>query len=144
MAIKQQLAAACKLAGNLGMIAAKYQLAEAASVVCGCVKLPLECGQALLALMAVSGSESTWDREAILESQTMLLSVMVNLAIVQHHTFARHFAVHLAAPEPLLAWLSAAASATLARRLYLRGGWFAVLFLHLRSAQPSWLRVFVR
>ncbi|KAI3433883.1 hypothetical protein D9Q98_003685 [Chlorella vulgaris] len=107
--IEQQLTLACTLATNLATIASEYHLVRAAPALCGCVTLPLECGHALMTRAAVSGSEISRDTAAILQNQARLLAFVMG-----PHLGHRALAAQLAAPEPLLAWLSAAASTTLA------------------------------
>jgi hypothetical protein len=119
--IEQQLTLACTLATNLATIASEYHLVRAAPALCGCVTLPLECGHALMTRAAVSGSEISRDTADILQNQARLLA-----SLMAPHLGHRALAAQLAAPEPLLAWLSAAASTTLALHgpLHGRGEWF--------------------
>jgi hypothetical protein len=122
--IQQQLAAACTLAGQLARIAARHRFVRAAPALGRCVTLPLECGHALMTRPAVGGSESTRYTANILAVQAALLADLMDsnredLALV----------AQLAAPEQLLAWLSAAASKLLAlgNPSHDRGRWFNVL-----------------
>ncbi|KAL4856193.1 Zinc finger MYND domain-containing protein 10 [Chlorella vulgaris] len=119
--VEEQFAAACALSYYLGSIASKYRLVRATPALCGCVTLPLQCGHALMARPAVSGSEITRDMAGILCTQTHLLIRLLSLGCMDHHTGAKHFPAQLAAPELVLAWLSAAVSTVLALRGHDRG-----------------------
>jgi hypothetical protein len=75
----------------------------AAQALFGCVSLPLECGRALMAVPDASSGEDAELAAAVLDSQAELLSLLM-----ESTGCAR--AAQLVPPEPLLSWLSAAAS----------------------------------
>jgi hypothetical protein len=111
--VEQQLTLACTLAANLAIIASKYHLVRAAPALCGCLTMPLQCGHALMARAAGSGSESTQDTVVLLQRQALLLDLLIH-SKNWDQTCVMPLVAQLAAPEPLVAWLSAAVRTTLA------------------------------
>ncbi|KAI3433924.1 hypothetical protein D9Q98_003726 [Chlorella vulgaris] len=98
--VQLQLCTACQLAETMLSFTTETGMCGAAQALFGCVTLPLECGRALMAVPDASDEE---DGSASLDSQAMFVFLLVTSA-------DNAAAAQLASPEPLLAWLSAAAS----------------------------------
>ncbi|KAI3427260.1 hypothetical protein D9Q98_007193 [Chlorella vulgaris] len=103
--IQAQLHLACELAEQLVNLAIDHGMGAAAQALLGCTSLPLECGRDLMAIPDASSSGHAGLAVASLSSQARLLT---DVALIPGNP------APLAPPEPLLAWLSAAASRVLA------------------------------
>ncbi|KAL4859676.1 hypothetical protein ACK3TF_000754 [Chlorella vulgaris] len=105
--IQLQLCTACQLAESLFRFTTETGMHGAVQALLGCVTLPLECGRTL---MAVPGASSFGGAElaiTLLDSQAVLL---LDISMSPGNAAG----AQLGSPEPLLAWLSAAASRVLA------------------------------
>lgn len=117
-----QYTLACLTSEFLCHVALEFQLVGAANALLGCITLPLECGRILSPLLpglnipGQRGRDERYDSETsgidIMKFQTLLMSKMFDLSVAPF-VDADEFFAGVAAPEPLLAWLSAATSAVL-------------------------------
>jgi hypothetical protein len=106
---------ACDLSRSLFTFTVKHAMCESIQSLFSCVTLPLECGLALMAKLNASASDTAAVRveTTMLQAQAWLLLVLIQQA-TRGGAGVQRFVAHLAAPDPLLEWLSAAVNRVLA------------------------------
>jgi hypothetical protein len=102
--IQVQLSVACQLVQHLIGFGRDHGISGALHTLQSCATLPLECGHALMAKSAANSNQDAQLATYVLSKQSLLVLRLVGIPS----------SAQLLQPEPLLAWLSGAASRALA------------------------------
>ncbi|KAI3433899.1 hypothetical protein D9Q98_003701 [Chlorella vulgaris] len=102
--IQAQLSVACQLVQHLIGFGRDHGISGSLQTLQSCATLPLECGHALMAKSAANSNQDAQLATYVLSKQALLVLRLVGIPT----------SAQLLQPEPLLAWLSGAASRALA------------------------------